>query len=98
MDRPKRLEYVTSGRVHFSKTEGKNSRFQKYIRIHVDEAKNRSRAFDSIFDHMTTVHPYIRFQKYPDICERRLKTHLSRAFYSMLFYYYYFFNVIVVVL
>ena len=30
VDRPKRLEYVTCGRVFFSKTEGKIVRFQKY--------------------------------------------------------------------
>ena len=86
VNRPKRLEYVTCGHVFFSKTEGKIVRSQKYPDTCQRGQKNhRSRAFDSLFDHIPTVHPYLPFQKYPDTCERRLKTHLSRAFYSIFF-------------
>ena len=73
-----RIRYVWT-RIFFE-NGGKNCPFTR-------PKNHRSRAFDSLFDDIPTVHPYLRFQKYPDTCERRLKTHLSCAFYSIFFFF-----------
>ena len=80
-----RIRYVWT-RIFFE-NGGKNCPFPKISGYVSTRPKNhRSRAFDSLFDDIPTVHPYLCFKKYPDTCERRLKTYLSRAFYSIFFF------------